>query len=164
MVNEEQHQETEGNLSPPIFQIRPAKVTDQSAIRSLIRIVGINPLGLDWRRFYLAVDSNDHLIGCGQIRVHGDGSRELASIAVQENWRQQGVATRIITTLLNGEQGNVWLMCQTEMVPFYEKFSFYEVLQLEDLPPHFRRIIRLWGVITRVSGGKHKGSVMLRKQ
>jgi N-acetylglutamate synthase-like GNAT family acetyltransferase len=164
LLNKDQHLRTKGNFSPPPFQIRPAKAADQIVIRSLIRTVGINPLGLDWRRFYLAVDSDDQVIGCGQIKVHSDGSRELASIAVKENWRLQGVATRIIETLLNGKQGNIWLMCQSEMVPFYEKFGFHEVLLTEDLPPYFRRVVRLWGVITRAFGGRHQGSVMVIKK
>jgi N-acetylglutamate synthase-like GNAT family acetyltransferase len=164
LLDKNQYPRAKGNLSPPFFQIRPAQASDQIAIRTLIREVGINPLGLDWRRFYLAVDSDDQVVGCGQIKVHSDGSRELASIAVKENWRLQGVATRIIATLLDEEEGNIWLMCQSELVPFYEKFGFTEVLTLEDLPPYFRRVVRLWKVITRVSGGRHQGSVMVLKQ
>jgi len=153
-----------GNGAPHFFKIRRAKATDQAEIRALIRNVGINPLGLDWRRFYLAVDHDNQLVGCGQIKVHKDGSRELASIAVKENWRRLGIASRLIETLLHEVDGNVWLMCRSEMVPFYKKFGFIEVLRLDNLPSYFRRIASLWRMVSKIFGRKRKGSIMVKKQ
>jgi len=114
------------------FQIRHAKSGDQASIRSLIRKVGINPLGLDWRRFYVAVDQGDQIIGCGQIKFHKDGSRELASIAVDEKWRGRGIATSVIQQLLREGEG-LWLVCRKGLVPFYERFGFKEVDQKGEL-------------------------------
>ena len=37
--------------------LRPATAADFPAIRALIRRVRINPYGLDWRRFLVAVDT-----------------------------------------------------------------------------------------------------------
>jgi N-acetylglutamate synthase-like GNAT family acetyltransferase len=152
-----------GRNAPSRYTIRPGEATDQDAIRSLIHSVGINPLGLDWRRFIVATDPEDHVIGCGQIKLHRDGSRELASIAVRESWRELGIATNIIKCLLREERGAVWLMCRSEMVPFYERVGFYEVLRIQDLPPYFQRIIRLWRLLSKVSRGQHLGSVMAWK-
>jgi hypothetical protein len=36
--------------------------------------VRINPMDLDWRHFWLVVDQDDSLIGCGQIKPHSDGT------------------------------------------------------------------------------------------
>jgi N-acetylglutamate synthase-like GNAT family acetyltransferase len=157
------HWELGGDIPMGCFSIRRANVVDSADIRSLIRAVGINPLGLDWRRFMIAVGPDDQLIGCGQIKVHKDGSRELASIAVRENWRRRGVASGIIDCLLQNEKGNIWLMCRSKMVPFYAKLGFEEVPQVEELPSFFRRIHKLWVFLCSISGGKHKGSMMVKR-
>ncbi len=164
LMNRDDDWQVGGGDAPPLFKIRRAKVIDQAAIRSLIRTVGINPLGLDWRRFFVAMDQNDEVIGCGQIKVHRDGSRELASIAVHENWRGLGIAARIIECLLQEGNGTLWLMCRSEMVPFYERFGFNEVIHESDLPPYFQRVTKLWGLLSKASGGKHLGSVMVWKK
>jgi len=119
---------------------RPAQASDEFAIKALIRAVNINPMGLKWQRFLLAIDENGQLIGCGQIKTHRDGSRELASIAVQKSWRRQGVAGAIIRQLLARQQPPVWLTCTDNLVPFYEQFGLVEV-KGEDgrtIPSYFR--------------------------
>jgi N-acetylglutamate synthase-like GNAT family acetyltransferase len=119
---------------------RPAQANDEAAIKALIRAVNINPIGLKWQRFVVAVDENGRLIGCGQIKSHRDGSRELASIAVQKAWRRQGVAGAIIQQLLADETPPVWLTCMDKLVPFYEQFGFVEVMggNGRSLPFYFR--------------------------
>ncbi|MAT95882.1 MAG: hypothetical protein CL608_01845 [Anaerolineaceae bacterium] len=114
------------NTQPAIIY-RPAQASDEAAIKALIRAVNINPMGLKWHRFLVAVDENGRLIGCGQIKPHRDGSRELASIAVQKAWRRQGIAGTIIEHLLAEQQPPVWLTCMDRLVPFYEQFGFVEV-------------------------------------
>ncbi len=111
---------------PAAITYRPAQASDEAAIKALIRAVNINPIGLKWRRFVVAIDENGRLIGCGQIKPHRDGARELASIAVQKKWRRQGVAATIINQLLTGQQPPVWLTCMNRLVPFYEQFGFVE--------------------------------------
>ena len=82
------------------FMICSATKQDFPAIRALIYAVHINPTGLDWRRFLVAVTPDNELLGCGQVKRHFDGSRELASIAVQEQARGQGLARAVIQELL----------------------------------------------------------------
>ncbi len=113
--------------SQAIVTYRPAQAGDAQAIKTLIRAVNINPIGLKWHRFLVAIDENEQLIGCGQIKIHRDGSRELASIAVQKSWRRQGVAGAIIQRLLANQQPPVWLTCMSRLVPFYEQLGFVEV-------------------------------------
>ncbi len=71
--------------------VKPAQKEDFAAIRSLIYKVHINPLGLDWQRFLLAFDESGEMLGCGQIKVHRDNSRELASIAVKESFETKAL-------------------------------------------------------------------------
>lgn len=124
------------------FILRPARAEDASDIRKLILQVGINPLGLHWQRFVLAVDRQDAMIGCGQIKSHSDASRELASIAVVQGWRGRGVAGAIIHQLIAAENGPLYLTCRAGLGPFYQRFGFRETIRAE-LSPYFQRLNRL---------------------
>ena len=50
------------------YEVRPALESESAQIKDLINLVGINPTGLDWKRFLVAVNENRLLIGCGQIK------------------------------------------------------------------------------------------------
>jgi N-acetylglutamate synthase-like GNAT family acetyltransferase len=127
-----------------MFTIRQAGSDDYLAIRALIRSTGINPTGLDWHRFIIATDISGELVGCGQVKVHRDGSKELASIAVQPEWRGNGVAREIIDHLIMDHPGTLYLTCRASLGAFYEKFGFRNI-DGSDMPPYFRRIHRLAG-------------------
>ncbi len=49
-------------------------------------------MGLDWKRFVVAVNDQDEMIGCGQLKPHGQDVLELASIAVYPEHQGKGVA------------------------------------------------------------------------
>jgi N-acetylglutamate synthase-like GNAT family acetyltransferase len=122
------------------YIVRLAKREDLEAIRSLIRKVQINPIGLSWKRFLVAVRHRGDLLGCGQIKTHGDGSRELASIAVREQVRGHGVATAVIEALLARERHRpLYLMCREHLGSFYNKFRFIAI-ERKEMSPYFRRI------------------------
>jgi N-acetylglutamate synthase-like GNAT family acetyltransferase len=98
---------------------------------------------LDWHHFLVAVTVDDDLLGCGQIKPHGDGSRELASIAVKKQVRNHGVARTVIQELLAHERMRpLYLMCRARLELFYNKFGFQKI-SLKDMPPYFQRISRL---------------------
>ncbi|MDD1713515.1 MAG: GNAT family N-acetyltransferase [Methanoregulaceae archaeon] len=122
--------------------MRPAVETDALKIHALIRQVGINPTGLEWRRFVVAEAQDGTFIGCGQLKPHGDGSIELASLAVVESYRGQGVARAIVEHLLAKSSRPVYLMCRPELETFYTRFGF-RVSGLDELPAYYRRIRRL---------------------
>ena len=128
------------------FFLRPATAEDDPAIRRLVQIGRINPNGLDGHRFIVAMSSNGDVIGCGQIKPHGDGSRELASIVVDPEWRGQGVARAIIERLLDENPGVLYLMCRSALGSFYEKFGFRSISRGE-MPRYFRRISRVAGLL-----------------
>jgi ribosomal protein S18 acetylase RimI-like enzyme len=125
------------------FTVRPATREDFPAIRSLIYTVRINPTGLGWRRFLVAVTPQGKLLGCGQIKLHADGSREMASIAVQEQARGNGVAQAVIEALILLEpQRPIYGMCRARLKLLYIKFGCHAI-ELDEMPPYFRRIIRV---------------------
>jgi N-acetylglutamate synthase-like GNAT family acetyltransferase len=121
---------------------RAATKDDFPAIQALIHEVGINPTGLDWHRFLVAVTRTSELVGCGQVKPHGDGSRELASLAVREQDRGQGVARTLVLRLLEGQPRPVHLMCRARLGSFYNQYGFHAI-GLDEMPPYFRRIARL---------------------
>ena len=125
------------------YVIRSAVRQDFPGIRALIHEVHINPTGLEWRRFLVAVTLDNTLLGCAQIKLHYDGSRELASIAVQMNVRGKGIARALIDALLVGETRRpLYLMCRARLEPLYIKFGFQAIDQGE-MPAYFQRISRV---------------------
>ncbi len=130
--------------------LRPATAADQKQIVAFIRAARINPMNLAWPHFILAVErESGALVGTGQIKTHGDGSRELASIAVAPAWQGQGVARQIIEYWLVRTTGPLYLTCRSRLETFYAKFGFRAVAPAE-MPPYFRRLSRVAGVLRRL--------------
>ena len=127
---------------PGNFSLSAALEADFPAIKALIDETGINPTGLDWRRFTVARSAEGKLIGCGQLKPHGDGTTELASIAVSEAWRKQGVASAVIRKLMTEAPRPLYLTCLSHNGPFYEKFGF-RVIKGDELPKYFRRLTQI---------------------
>src|SRR4051812_37601455 len=109
--------------SSDLVTIRPAVAADQAAIKRIIHEAEINPNHLDWPRFVVA-EVGGKVVGVGQVKPHKDGSRELASIAVIPDYQRQGIASRIINTLLAREHEPLYLMCEVKNETFYERFGF----------------------------------------
>jgi len=133
------------------LNLRPALETDARQIRDLIHRVGINPMDLNWRHFVIAENANGHFMGCCQLKTHRDGSPELASLAVEDGDRRQGVARALIGHLLAHSPRPLFLMCRSALVPFYEKFGF-QVSGAEAMSPYFRRMHRLTKVLVGRKG------------
>lgn len=124
------------------FSLRPALEADFPVIRQLIRESRLNPTGLNWRRFTIAETPQGEFAGCGQIKPHAEGMLELASIAIREPYREQGVASLIIERLLADEPDRpIYLTCRSELSNFYEKFGF-RALNLDQMPSYYRRLSR----------------------
>ncbi len=123
------------------YTLRPASRADARRIGEIIHQARINPTGLDWRRFILAVSEGGEVIGCGQIKPHRDGSNELASIAVVQEWRHKGVAGSIIQSLVEDHPGDLYLECRSSLGAYYARFGF-RVIEEASMPPSFRRTSR----------------------
>jgi N-acetylglutamate synthase-like GNAT family acetyltransferase len=130
--------------------LRSALEGDFPAIRALIRTVGINPTGLDWRRFVVAVTPNGKVAGCGQVKPHSNGSRELASIAVRPAFRRQKIAQAIIENLLAENPPPLYLICRNGLGSFYACFGFHAVRENE-MPLYFRRLMRVARLFGKVN-------------
>jgi N-acetylglutamate synthase-like GNAT family acetyltransferase len=137
------------NFSSHAYSLRSATIADAATIRQIISLVQINPMSLNWQRFILAIDRDGKVIGCGQVKPHSDGSRELASIAVLPEWRSKGIALAIIEHLLEQYPGRLYLTCRSRLGPLYQKFGF-QALQSEEMPPYFKRLSRLVALFNKL--------------
>jgi N-acetylglutamate synthase-like GNAT family acetyltransferase len=131
--------------------LRPAVGSDALKIRDLIHRVGINPMDLNWKHFIVAETPEGGFVGCAQLKPHKDKSLELASVAVEESFRGQGVAHALIEHLLAQSPRPVYLMCRPALGLFYEQFGF-RVIGLNEMPPYFQRILRLLRVLVFLPG------------
>ena len=127
------------------YQLRPAQESESAQIKALIHEVGINPTGLDWKRFLVAVNGLGEVIGCGQIKPHGKDILELASIAVKPEFQKQGIARAIIEKLLAETPRPLYLMCIEHNGPMYEKFGF-RAIEYGESPRYFQRMRKLFDV------------------
>ena len=136
--------------SRPYITIRPAREAEAAQIKELIHLVGINPMDLDWTRFIVAANERDEMIGCGQLKPHGKDVVELASLAVYPEHHGKGVGRALMEDLLKNSPRPLYLMCESSMGPFYEKFSF-RTIPYEEMPRYFQRISKLAGLITTLA-------------
>jgi len=141
------------------FSLRPAEETESAQIKDLIHLVGINPMDLDWRRFIVAVNDRDEMIGCGQLKPHGKGILELASLAVYPEHRGQGIGRAIIEQLLKDSLRPLYLMSESSNGPLYEKFGFREI-SYEEMPRYFQRLSRLAGLVTTLARRQERLLIM----
>ena len=142
-----------------MIRIRPAREIEAGQIRDLIYLVGINPVGLDWKRFVVAVNDRDEMIGCGQLKPHGKEILELASIAVYPEHQGKGVARAIIEHLLKDSPRPLYLMCESSLGLLYEKFGF-RAIAYEEMPRYFQRISKLAGLVTTLARREERLLVM----
>ena len=142
-----------------MFTIRPARETESAQIRDLIHLVGINPLGLDWKRFVVAVNQQDEILGCGQLKPHGPEVLELASLAVYPEQQRKGIARLIIEHLLKGSPRPLYLMCESGLGPLYERFGFRPI-PYEEMPRYFQRISKLAGLVTTLAQREERLLIM----
>ena len=146
--------EEKASQTPTHYSIEAASEDKSKAIKRLVYDSGINPTALDWRRFLVALDEKRKVIGCGQLKSHADGSKEMASLAVGPAMRGQGIGGALIEGLIaSQDDGPLYLMCQSSLGPLYERFGF-ERIDGEEMPKYFRRVSQLAGVLEnlRVQG------------
>ena len=142
-----------------MLPVRPARETEAAQIRDLIHLVDINPMGLDWRRFVVAVNERDEMIGCGQLKPHGEEVIELASLAVDPEHQGKGIARSIIEYLLKDSPRPLYLMCESRLGPLYKKFGFRPI-PYEDMPRYFQRISKLAGLVTTLAQREERLLIM----
>jgi len=132
------------------LEIRSATREDEPTIRRLVKDAKLNPMSLNWPNFVIAEEDGD-VAGVGQVKTHGDGSRELASIVVVPGRRGDGIGSAVIRTLIARNPNAVLhLTCRQELEGYYERFGFRR-LTPADYPRYFGRLIPLVNLFGRFS-------------
>ena len=141
------------------MNLRKAVSSDQKTIRRMVWDAGINPMQLDWRHFILAVGEAGQVTGCVQVKTHGDGTRELASLVVLPEWRGRGTARLMIEHQLATHVPPLYLTCESRLEPLYRRFGFY-ALEFDEMSPYFRRLSWLMRIFVRLTRSPNSLSVM----
>jgi len=127
--------------TPHSILIRAATAADQRTITAMVRAERLNPLHLDWPRFIVA-EARGQVVGIGQIKVLGDGTRELASLVTAPTHQGLGIGSALVHTLQSIATSPLYLRCATHNVTFYERFGFAD-LAPGAMPPDLRRAFLL---------------------
>jgi amino-acid N-acetyltransferase len=150
------------NAAPVL--LRRAVALDQLAITQLVHSERLNPHGLGWANFVVAVIGHE-VIGAVQMRQHADGSRELGSLVVSRAHRGRGIAQRLIAALLTRHPGTVHLITHHANAVHYERWGFIVIDTRE--APHALRRNRLLGqmvsVLALLQGRRPRRLVILRR-
>ena len=145
-----------------MISIRAATAADQKTLVRLVREAQINPADIKWRHFTVAVDDETgEIVSIGQIKKHGDGSEELASIATVPAYQRRGLAHQVIERLIAGHSGRLFLTCLNTMSPFYEQFGF-RVIDKDEMTPYYRRMVKLVNAYDVLAKSGRELKVMLR--
>jgi N-acetylglutamate synthase-like GNAT family acetyltransferase len=139
--------------------IRRAASADQPAITALVRRSGLNPINVRWQNFVVADDAG-RVVGVAQLRPRADGSRELASLAVQPDQRGKGVGSEMVQVLLLGQPAPIYLFCESELDAFYRRFGF-EQIERNTLPAPLKRLFTAGTIVTGIGRLLHKSNSRL---
>lgn len=141
--------------------IRHAAESDARRIRTMVRRERLNPMGLSWTRFLVAVDEAGNVVGCGQVKPVGDGARELASLVVEPGWRNRQVGASLMRRLMAEAGPPMWLMCRSGLREYYDRFGFRVVEAGAPQPKYFTRMRRLAAAVRMVVGMREELTVMM---
>lgn len=129
--------------------IRPAIQADAEAIRGLVRAAQLNPRDLDWRRFLVADDAGT-VVACAQVRAHGGGTRELASVVVAPGRRGEGLGRAISEATIAREPARpLYLYAESRNEPYWARFAFVTI-DGDDIPRDMRGSLRVARVFVRI--------------
>jgi N-acetylglutamate synthase-like GNAT family acetyltransferase len=148
----------------PRFRLRRARHADQRVISRMVRRAGLNPLGLDWRRFTVAGTDDEHVVGCVQLKPHNEGALELASLVVRNDWRGQGVGAALVAATKSRSNGKLWLMCRRSLTVYYARFGFNVIRDTAEMSPYFRRIWHLAQLFAKITRREETELAIMRWQ
>ncbi len=114
--------------SPEKFNciVEPARPEDLPAIAELVAAVGGDLEDLLVEQFLVGrVGSaiGGKIVGCGRLKSYSV-FYELASLAVDGEWRNNGLGRSIVAELVTWYEGPIYLICEDDVVDFFRRFGF----------------------------------------
>lgn len=111
--------------------VRPATAADAAEVVDLTRASGVE-VAFDPAEFHVA-ERDGRVVACARLRPFPDGTRELASVAVEPHLRGVGVGARLVRDVLAHADGPVHALA---VAPgFFLKLGFREAAEA---PPALR--------------------------
>ena len=92
-------------------------------IDELIAAVDGDRADLGTEQFVVAKSEDARILGCGRLRPYPEFC-EIASMAVAEDVRANGIGRAIVSRLLEQYSGTIYLICEDEVVEFFRRFDF----------------------------------------
>ena len=117
------------------FIIRPATKENRLKIRGLVCRVA---------------EIKREIVGVRQIKIHNDGTQEVASGVVISKYRHRGISKLLMAELLKGEAEPLYLMCDEKWAHYYKQFGF-ERESIGGLPPSLIRQYKILKAIYSVA-------------
>jgi len=119
-----------------VWEIEAAKAADLPEIDELITTVEGDRVDLATDQFVVAKSEDARILGCGRLRSYADFC-EIASMAVAEDVRANGIGRAIVSRLLEQYSGTIYLICEDEVVEFFRRFEF-ELTPEAEMPSGLR--------------------------
>jgi amino-acid N-acetyltransferase len=119
-------------------EIRRARTSDIRAIRALVdtyttdrRLLSKATVTLyeSVQEFWVAVDEQDRVLGCGALHVMWEDLAEIRTVAVDPACRGRKIGHKIVSHLLDSarELGVARVFCLTFETSFFGSFGFTEI-------------------------------------
>lgn len=105
-------------------------------IDELIAAVDGDRADLGTEQFVVAKSEDARILGCGRLRPYPEFC-EIASMAVAEDVRANGIGRAIVSRLLEQYSGTIYLICEDEVVEFFRRFEF-ELTPEAEMPSGLR--------------------------
>ena len=110
---------TNNQLASTLLLVEPT-VSQLREISDYVKHYQLDGEGMQAHQF-VAVYSNEKLVGFGRVRTHND-CRELCTLAVVKEYRGKGVGSHIVRSILEKAGSNLYLTC---IIPdFFSAFGF----------------------------------------
>lgn len=108
------------------IEIKRARAEDQDAIVALVHGERLNPHGLHWPNFVVAVDGG-RIVGIGQVRPHGARAGEVGSLVVVPEYRGHGLCGRLVERLVAEERRDLFVVTRREAASHYSRWGFARI-------------------------------------
>ena len=119
-----------------MWELEAAKAADLPEIDELIAAVNGDRVDLATDQFVVAKSEDARILGCGRLRPYPEFC-EIASLAVADDVRAEGIGRAIVSRLLEQYTGTIYLICEDEVLEFFRRFGFESIPEAE-MPPGLR--------------------------
>lgn len=111
------------------YTIRRATAEDADTIKQMVRSAPLDPNAIDWQYFTvleIIEDGKSTIASIGMVRPEKD-IYEIDSVVTREQYRGRGYAAAVVQALIDRAPRPLYLLAETALVPYYERFGFQTI-------------------------------------